>query len=74
MADTLAPVRPTATLTPLQRRQLARARDRAAETDLELRRTVLRLVEEGAAIAAIARELGVSRQVLWARIRSWGED
>jgi hypothetical protein len=73
MPATLASVRPTATLSQLQRRRLKRARARAEEADRELRRTVLQLVDEGAAIAAIARELGVTRQVLWARIQSWGE-
>jgi hypothetical protein len=74
MTATLASVRPTATLSQLQRRQLKRARVRAEEADRELRRTVLQLVDEGAAIAAIARELGVTRQVLWARIQAWGAE
>jgi transposase-like protein len=71
MSATLAPVRPTATLTPLQRRRLSRARDRAERAEADLRETVLQLLSEGAAIAAIARELGLTRQVLWARIRAW---
>jgi GH24 family phage-related lysozyme (muramidase) len=73
MGATLAPVRPTATLTAEQRRRLRRARTRADEAEAQLRETVLQLVDEGAAIAAIARDLGVTRQVLWARIRAWNE-
>lgn len=71
MSATLAPVRPTATLTALQRRRLRRASERAEKAEAKLREAVRQLVEEGAAIAAIARELGVTRQALWARLRAW---
>jgi DNA-binding NarL/FixJ family response regulator len=74
MGATVAAVRQALPLTSEQARQLRRALDRAERAEEELRSTVLSLIREGASVAAIARELGVSRQTLWARIQSWSEE
>lgn len=61
-------------LSPEFRRQLRRASKRAGAAEDALRQTVREGLEAGEPLSAIARELGLTKQVLWARVRSWEKE
>ena len=69
---TVARVQPTE-LTPAQRRRLIRTAARYAEAGERFRTELEAIIADGASLAAIARELGVSRQAVHQRLKR-GED
>jgi DNA-binding phage protein len=75
---TMATVRKPTELTPGQRQAVHRA---AAQLEADhgkagarFARMLQRLVDDGASMAAIARELGVSRQAIHERLQKRGEE
>lgn len=70
--DRLAPMgRPVSELSTEYRRALRRAARRSQTAETELRAQILAGIDAGEPQAAIARELGIGRDVLWARLKSW---
>ena len=63
--------RKPSSLSPAYRTRLRRVSRRAALAEDELRGLVLAGLADTEPLAAIARELGVTKQVLWARVQSW---
>lgn len=60
-------------LSPEYRRRLRRVAKRAGDAEEAFRQTVREGLDAGEPMSAIARELGLTKQVLWARVRSWGK-
>lgn len=69
---TIAPVgRKPSELSADYRRRLRRIHRRAESSEAELRALVIAGREAGEPLAAIARELGLTKQKLSARVKSW---
>lgn len=69
---TMAPVgRTPSKLSSAYRTRLRRVHRRAALADAELRQLVLDGLADKEPLTAIARELGLTKQVLWARVEVW---